>query len=101
MLPDKKVKCHHTGFRISCYKGVTEHCCPKWIHIIGKDPQSDATFDKYGCSDTYMHMLLIENSQMQRQTGAAVESMRNEIVARMDSQIGMTLESVLPRKAIK
>jgi len=101
MIPDKKVMCHHTGSKVSCFKGVTEHCCPKWIHIIGADPQTGVKIDKFGCSDTYMHMLLIENTKMQLETGAAIESMRNEIIGRMDSQTGQTLEPVFPRKAIQ
>lgn len=36
--------------------------------------------DEWGCSIAWMPILLIENSQMQRQTGAAVESFRNEMV---------------------
>jgi hypothetical protein len=36
--------------------------------------------DQHGCADTFLPLLMIENSQMQRQTGAAVESFRNEMV---------------------
>ena len=41
--------------------------------------------DRYGCSDGFLPMLLIENSQQQRQTGAAVESFRNEMVRLNDA----------------
>ena len=34
------------------------------------------------CAVKWIPMLLIENSQMQRQTGAAVESFRNEVAAK-------------------
>lgn len=80
MLPDKKVKCPYTGFTKTCFDGVTKHACPKWIHIAGKNPQSLEVFDKYGCADTFLPLIMIENTQMQRQTGAAVESFRNEMV---------------------
>lgn len=80
MLPDKKVKCPYTGFTKTCLDGVVKHSCPKWVHITGKNPQSEEVIDKYGCSDAWLPMLLIENAQMQRQTGAAVESFRNEMV---------------------
>jgi hypothetical protein len=80
MLPDPKVKCPATGFTKSCRAIVSKHDCPKFVHIIGKNPQSDEHIDRYGCSDSFLPMLLIENSQMQRQTGAAVESFRNEMV---------------------
>jgi hypothetical protein len=80
MLPDKKVMCHETGFTKSCFEGVTEHLCQKWIHILGADPQTGVQIDRFGCSDRFMHMLLIENTLAQNQTGAAVESFRNEVV---------------------
>lgn len=80
MLPDKKIMCHHTGFKVPCFKGVTEHECQKWTHIMGKNPQTGEDVNRYGCADSFVPLLLIENSQMQRQTGAAVESFRNEMV---------------------
>lgn len=79
MLPDKKIKCPYTGFSKSCFDGVTKHNCPKWIHVTGLDPQG-GTVDCYDCSDAWIPKLLIENSQQQRQTGAAVESFRNEML---------------------
>jgi hypothetical protein len=80
LLPDKNVMCHHTGFKMACFKGVTEHSCPKWIHITGTDPATGQSVDKYGCSDSFMHMLMIENTMVQHQTGAAVDSFRNEML---------------------
>lgn len=80
MLPDKKIKCPYTGFTKTCFDGVTKHNCPKWVKVSGKKPQSDETIDLYDCSDAWIPALLIENSQQQRQTGAAVESFRNEML---------------------
>ena len=56
------------------------HRCPLWVKVIGKHPQQDATIDHWNCSLAWLPILTIENSQMQRQTGAAVESFRNEMV---------------------
>jgi hypothetical protein len=56
------------------------HTCEWWIHVRGKHPQSEEIFDRWGCAIQWMPMLMIENSQMQCQTGAAVESFRNEMV---------------------
>jgi len=36
--------------------------------------------DEWGCAQAWLPVLMIENSQQQRQTGAAVESFRNEMV---------------------
>jgi hypothetical protein len=80
MLPDKNIMCPYTGFAKSCREGVTEHNCPKWIHIKGLDPQTGAELDKFGCADTMMHVIMLENTLMQRQTGAAVESLRNAML---------------------
>ncbi len=80
MLPDEKVRCPATGFTKTCRSIVTKYTCPKWVHVVGKNPQSLEDIDKFGCSDSFLPLLLIENSQMQRQTGAAVESFRNEFV---------------------
>lgn len=56
------------------------HKCPLWIQVRGKNPQTDSEVDHWACSFAWMPMLLIENSQMQRQTGASVDSFRNEMV---------------------
>ena len=42
-----------------------------------------------GCAVTWLPMLMIENSQQQRQTGAAVESFRNETLSRISQTISM------------
>jgi hypothetical protein len=80
MLPDPKVKCPATGFAKSCHQIVTKCTCPKFVAVKFRNPQSGEMVDKYGCVDSFLHLLLIENSQMSRQTGAAVESFRNETV---------------------
>jgi hypothetical protein len=80
MLPDPKVMCPATGFAKSCRAIVAEMDCPKFVHISGANPNNGQSVEKAGCIDSFMHMLLIENSQQQRQTGAAVESMRNALV---------------------
>lgn len=58
------------------------HTCPMWTLVRGKNPQSNEEVDKWDCSLAWLPILLIENSQMSRQTGAAVESFRNEVVVR-------------------
>lgn len=80
MLPDQKIKCPATAFKRSCRDIVTQCECPKFVSIKGVDPQSGAVVDRHGCVDSFLPLLLIENAQMARQTGAAVESFRNEVV---------------------
>ena len=50
------------------------------MKIAGQDPQTGESIDEHGCAVGWMPILLIENSRQQRNTGAAVESFRNEMV---------------------
>jgi hypothetical protein len=43
-------------------------------------PQSGQEVDQENCAIAWLPLLLVENSQQQRQTAAAVESFRNEMV---------------------
>jgi hypothetical protein len=51
-----------------------------WTQVRGRHPNTGEDVDKWDCSLALLPMLLIENAQQSRQTGAATESMRNEIV---------------------
>ena len=59
--------------------------CNFWVHIIGKDPQTGEDVNKGNCAINWVPMLLIENSRYSRETGAAVESFRNEMVKANES----------------
>lgn len=54
--------------------------CSWFTQIRGTNPQTGQEVDEWNCAVTWLPVLLIENSQQQRQTGAAVESFRNEVV---------------------
>ncbi len=79
MLPDQKVKCPATGFARSCREIVAECDCPKFVSIKGQNPQTGEVVDRWGCVDSFLPLLLIENAQQSRQTGAAIESLRNVV----------------------
>lgn len=66
-----------------------EHECRLYTHIQGKTPQSEVVIDKWGCTFEFLPMLMIENSQQQRQTGAAVESFRNEVARQQDQLMSL------------
>jgi hypothetical protein len=63
---------------------IKDECCGlkcAWFaKIEGYDINSGNRVDEWNCTIAMLPMLLIENSGMQRQTGAAVESFRNEMV---------------------
>jgi len=54
--------------------------CAWYTRVQGYDMNSGSQVDSYECAIAWLPMLLIENSGQQRQTGAAVESFRNEMV---------------------
>jgi len=62
---------------------IKEDCkglgCTFFTQIRGTNPNTGEPVDEWGCAINWIPFLLIENSQMQRQTGAAVESFRNEV----------------------
>lgn len=61
---------------------VKDYCwgegCTFWKHIRGTSPQG-GEIDMPDCSINWLPVLLIENSKVGRETGAAVESFRNEV----------------------
>lgn len=62
-----------------------EHACKFFTRVSGKLPQSLEVVDKFDCAIKWLPWLTIENSQMQHQTGAAVESARNEAKTSADA----------------
>ena len=76
------------------YSGPADEKCPKYqklcskvcptckmfVQVRGDNPQTGDPVDIWDCVFPMMAMLMLENTQQQRQTGAAVESMRNELV---------------------
>lgn len=54
--------------------------CAWFVKVEGYDINSGKRVDEWNCTVALIPMLMIENSGMQRQTGAAVESFRNEMV---------------------
>jgi hypothetical protein len=59
--------------------------CAWFLKIRGQNPNTGEDIDDWGCSMSWLPILLIENAQMSRQTGAAVESFRNEMVKANES----------------
>jgi hypothetical protein len=63
---------------------IKEDCvglkCNWFTQVRGVNPNTGKEVDEWSCAITWFPILLIENSQQQRQTGAAVESFRNEMV---------------------
>ena len=82
MLPPDNMTCHETGHKKKC-KDLCMNCW-KWKQLMGHDPNTGEQVNKWACADSWIIDLTIENSQQQRQTGAAVESFRNKMVEQND-----------------
>jgi len=65
--------------------------CAWYTRVQGYDMNSGNQVDSYECAISWLPMLLIENSGQQRQTGAAVESFRNEMVKANETQTKLIL----------
>ena len=76
---DKDCPFHKKAMAKVCHK------CPLWVLVRGKNPQNDADVDRWDCSFAWMPMLMIETANIQRQHRSSTDSMRNEIVKRMDN----------------
>jgi len=58
--------------------------CAWFVQLRGTNPNTGQDIDEWGCAMAWQPILMIENSQQQRQTAAAVESFRNEVVSAND-----------------
>jgi hypothetical protein len=77
--------------------------CAWFMKVRGNNPNTGEEIDDYGCAIAWLPVMMIENSQQQRQTGAAVESFRNEMVKANDmgQQVLMaTLQQARPELKI-
>lgn len=70
------------------------HRCAWYIEVHGTNPNTGDVVKDWACSMAWMPMLMIENSQQQRSTGAAVESFRNEMVKANDLSQQVLLATV-------
>lgn len=68
--------------------------CAWFMQIRGNHPQSGAEIDEWGCSIAWTPILMIENAKLQRETGAAVESFRNEMVKSNYSATAAMVEAI-------
>jgi hypothetical protein len=79
MKLEAKANCPLDGF-----KPCRQLECAWFMKVRGTNPNTGEEIDDYGCSIAWLPVLMVENSQQQRQTGAAVESFRNEMVKAND-----------------
>lgn len=75
--------CPATMFKHKCSRHRAN--CPSYVHVRGKDPQSEEGVDMYDCALRWTPTLLVELSQRMNQLGATTDSFRNELVRAQDT----------------
>jgi hypothetical protein len=75
--------------------------CAWFIQVRGTNPQSGQEVDEYACAIAWLPMLTIENSQQQRQTGAAIESFRNEMVKCNETTLSLMVNQQIKFNQLK
>lgn len=66
-------------------KDCIENKCQWFCQVRGVNPNTGEPVDEWQCAVNLLPILLIENSQQQRSTSAAVESFRNETVKQSET----------------
>jgi len=66
--------------------------CAWFTKIRGHNPNTGAEVDDWACAVAWLPLLMIENSQQQRHTGAAIESFRNEMVKTNETSQKMLID---------
>ena len=61
-------------------KKCIKHKCAWYTQIRGTNPNTGQEIDQWDCAVAWMPMMAVEIAQKSNQTGAAVESFRNEVV---------------------
>lgn len=75
--------------------------CSWFTQMRGTNPNTGKEIDEWGCAVVWLPVLLVENSQQQRSTGAAVESFRNEMVRSNEENQKLILSGLQSSPTIK
>lgn len=68
--------------------------CSWFTQVRGINPNTGKDVDEWSCAIVWLPVLLIENSQQQRSTGAAIESFRNEMVKSNETTVQVLLSQI-------
>ena len=94
MKIEPKANCPLDGF-----KPCRQMDCAWFMKVAGQNPNTGEDIEDWGCAITWFPVMMIENSHQQRQTGAAVESFRNEMVKANEAshQILLATVNIVPK----
>jgi hypothetical protein len=68
--------------------------CSWFTQMRGTNPNTGEPVDEWGCAVTWMPFMAVEIAQKSNQTGAAVESFRNEVVKSNNENQQLYLDSI-------
>lgn len=98
MAKDAKIICPMMGGEECVEDGAIRNGelvkCRFWVNVMGTNPQTGETVNNGDCAMAWVPVLLIENSKVNRETGAAVESFRNEMTAANDAANKVLMETI-------
>lgn len=83
------------------FKPCRQLDCGWFTQVRGTNPNTGEAVDSWGCAVTWLPILLIENAQQSRQTAAAVESFRNEMVSDNERTAQVLLAAVASQQRIQ
>lgn len=67
--------------------------CGWFCEVKGTNPNTGEEISEWGCAMAWLPVMLVENASQSRQTGAAVESFRNEMVKAQEASVRVLAES--------
>lgn len=70
------------------------HQCAWFTKVLGTNPQTGKDIEDWGCSIAWLPILLVENSNQQRQTAASVDKVANQVLKQRSEFMG-----ALPQEA--
>jgi hypothetical protein len=75
--------------------------CAWMTKVVGYDMNTGKDIEEYQCAISWLPLLLVENSGQQRQTSAAVESFRNEMVKSNEASQQLMLAATNPQMLLE
>lgn len=75
-------------------KDCCEFKCSWFTQVRGMNPNTGEQVDEWACAINWMPLMAIEIAQKENQTGAAVESFRNEVVRTNNENQSLYLDTI-------
>ena len=86
-IPNEKLGCRYTGFAKKCRDIVLAGECACWVNMRGTNTNTGEAIDKWGCVDSFQHLLLHEVASEARNGAKETESFRNAVLSSRPAQV--------------